>query len=208
MCKKSLKDWADVRAVMWCSGGSGGAVLCEIGALDERTLELRPLGRVAAQIKAENELWIATCVTGSEIFMLTSKELAGFACALILRDSLRLHSNVECTLPASEALYRSLEGLEPKWDTLVELQVANGVDQAPFVDARLSGLAEHWADGATWQQVRDSVDLDEGDIVKILHRTQDLLRQVGGLDLVPEELRRTARQAADSFQRSPLTDLL
>ena len=183
-------------------------VLCEIGALDERTLELRPLGRVAAQIKAENELWIATCVTGSEIFMLTSKELAGFACALILRDSLRLHSNVECTLPASEALYRSLEGLEPKWDTLVELQVANGVDQAPFVDARLSGLAEHWADGATWQQVRDSVDLDEGDIVKILHRTQDLLRQVGGLDLVPEELRRTARQAADSFQRSPLTDLL
>ena len=60
----------------------------------------------------------------------------------------------------------------------------------------------------TWQQVRDSVDLDEGDIVKILHRTQDLLRQVGGLDLVPEELRRTARQAADSFQRSPLTDLL
>ena len=98
--------------------------------------------------------------------------------------------------------------MEPKWDTLVELQVANGVDQAPFVDARLSGLAEHWADGATWQQVRDSVDLDEGDIVKILHRTQDLLRQVGGLDLVPEELRRTARQAADSFQRSPLTDLL
>ncbi|QDZ19996.1 DExH-box ATP-dependent RNA helicase [Chloropicon primus] len=182
-------------------------VLCEMDALDAASMELKPLGRVAAQLKAENELWFAICATSPEIYMLSSKELAGFMCALITRESLRLHNHVECSLPATDRVYASLERLQPQWEKLVDVQIASGVDEAPFIDARLSGLAEQWASGASWQAVRGSIDLDEGDIVKILHRTQDMLRQLGGLSLVPKELARTAKLAADSFQRSPLTDL-
>jgi superfamily II RNA helicase len=70
----------------------------------------------------------------------------------------------------------------------------------------LAGLAEQWAAGCGWHAVKESVPIDEGDIVKILHRTQDMLRQFASLSHVPSELTKTARIASDLFERSPLTD--
>lgn len=183
--------------------------LCACNALDAATSVLLPLGEVASQIKAENELWMAMCVTSQHIYTLGPKELAGVMAALITRESLRLHKTTECALSASERVYACLESLEPEWERLVEFQAREGIDETPFVDRRLAGMAEHWAGGASWREVRESCpNLDEGDIVKILHRTQDMLRQMASLSLIPDDLKRTAATAAELFHRAPLTDLV
>ena len=49
-----------------------------------------------------------------------------------------------------------------------------------LVDLRLAGLVEAWAAGATWGQIMDDSTLDDGDVARLLMRTSDLLRQVGG----------------------------
>lgn len=183
-------------------------VLGSYDALDIGSMSLLPLGRIAAKIHAENQLWIAIAATSPDIFLLNATELAGFVCALITSESLRLRSSTECSCVPSEKILRCLESLEPAWEKLIELQLTNGISQTPFMDARLAGLAEQWASGASWPSIKDSVaGLDEGDIVKVLHRTQDLLRQFGGLSLLPSEVAERAKAASNLIERSPLTDV-
>lgn len=39
------------------------------------------------------------------------------------------------------------------------------------------GVVEAWAAGGTWAQVTADSNLDDGDIMRLLNRTSDLLRQ-------------------------------
>ena len=60
-----------------------------------------------------------------------------------------------------------------------------------------------WAKGASWNDVIANTSLDEGDVVRILRRTVDLLAQVPYCEVVSEQLRRNARLALQGDQPLP-----
>jgi superfamily II RNA helicase len=62
-----------------------------------------------------------------------------------------------------------------------------------------------WARGASWEELMAAVTVDEGDIVSLITRTADHLRQVAGLSDTHPELAARAEEAVESILREPVT---
>ena len=179
--------------------------LIEAGCVVPESFDLTALGRIAAELKGDNELWLALALTSDAMFTLTPSELAGAVCALVTADSVR----VKDVLPASagsEAVVAAVTSLEPVWTELTGLQRTFRVGRDPVIDVRLAGLAEQWAEGCAWGELLDLCSLEDGDLARLLNRTMDVLNQVRGIEELPRELRGAAREAARACDRQPISD--
>jgi superfamily II RNA helicase len=70
----------------------------------------------------------------------------------------------------------------------------------------LVGLVEQWALQVDWTELCDNTSLDEGDIVRVLRRTLDVLSQVPHVPYLDPNLRTTARDARDLMNRYPINE--
>ena len=68
------------------------------------------------------------------------------------------------------------------------------------------GLVEAWARGSEWTDLIANTSLDEGDVVRIMRRTVDLLAQVPYCEAISEQLRSKARQALRAINRFPVAE--
>jgi superfamily II RNA helicase len=68
------------------------------------------------------------------------------------------------------------------------------------------GLVEAWAKGTTWNDLIANTSLDEGDVVRIMRRTVDLLAQVPYCEAISEQLRKNARAALTAINRFPVAE--
>mmetsp|Transcript_34873 Transcript_34873/g.98392 ORF Transcript_34873/g.98392 Transcript_34873/m.98392 type:complete len:765 (+) Transcript_34873:207-2501(+) len=180
--------------------------LIDAGCLLPDSFELTVLGRIAAALKGENELWLASALTADVMYTLSPSELAGAVCALVTSDSVRV-KDAAASSAGSENVVQAVTALEPAWHQVVSLQQTYRVGRDPVIDVRLAGLAEQWAEGCSWAELMDHCSLDEGDLARLLHRTMDVLNQARGVEELPEEIRRAARAALKSFDRQPISHL-
>ena len=65
---------------------------------------------------------------------------------------------------------------------------------------------EAWATGTSWNDLIANTSLDEGDVVRIMRRTVDLLAQVPYCEAISEQLRSKARQALKAINRFPVAE--
>ncbi len=70
----------------------------------------------------------------------------------------------------------------------------------------LIAIVEQWALETEWADLVDNTSLDEGDIVRILRRTLDILSQIPHVPYLSNEVRSTARQAAFLIDRFPVNE--
>ena len=68
------------------------------------------------------------------------------------------------------------------------------------------GLVDAWARGTSWSDLIANTSLDEGDVVRIMRRTVDLLAQVPYCEAISEQLRSHARQALKAINRFPVAE--
>ena len=68
------------------------------------------------------------------------------------------------------------------------------------------GLVTAWARGAKWIDLISNTSLDEGDVVRILRRTVDLLSQLPYCNSISKELRDNARHALKLINRFPVSE--
>ncbi|MEW6281344.1 MAG: hypothetical protein AB1758_22235, partial [Candidatus Eremiobacterota bacterium] len=69
------------------------------------------------------------------------------------------------------------------------------------VNAQFSGLAEAWAEGMAWDEVRDRAGMDEGDVARALRRTLDMARQWSHAPGISPRLAELCRQAEEAINR-------
>ena len=62
----------------------------------------------------------------------------------------------------------------------------------------------HWAQGLSWEQVREISGMDEGDLAMIILRTADHLRQIEALSQTHPQLAATAAEAIGLLLREPV----
>ena len=60
---------------------------------------------------------------------------------------------------------------------------------------------EAWARGSAWTDLISNTSLDEGDVVRILRRTNDLLSQIPYCEAVSRQLRNNAKAAMKLMDR-------
>jgi superfamily II RNA helicase len=61
-----------------------------------------------------------------------------------------------------------------------------------------------WAIGEPWEKVRDLAEVEEGDLVMLILRTADNLRQIRGLRQVFPDAAETADRAIELILREPV----
>jgi Superfamily II RNA helicase len=72
----------------------------------------------------------------------------------------------------------------------------------------LIALVEQWALGTEWVELCENTTLDEGDVVRILRRTLDLLSQIPHVPNLPDPLQRNAYRAMQLIDRFPVNEVV
>ncbi|ACK65351.1 DSH domain protein [Rippkaea orientalis PCC 8801] len=167
-----------------------------------------PLGQACATIRAENELWLGLVMMSGALERLESPQLAAAVSALIT-ESLRPDTWTNY-LPSPEIIALFTES-HPQGVSLQEIRRLLYQTQSRYhitipvwLELDLIGMIEQWALGADWQELCENTSLDEGDVVRLLRRTIDLLWQIPQIPAVSDYLKDTAKEAVTRLKRFPL----
>jgi superfamily II RNA helicase len=92
-----------------------------------------------------------------------------------------------------------------------EIRIAQNrrrVDVRTRVHSDCSGLTQLWAEGADWDYLMGLTNLDEGDVVRVFRRTDDLLEQIQHAPMLDQRLRNLAGEAVQAMDREPVREVL
>ncbi|MFM5890331.1 MAG: DEAD/DEAH box helicase [Dolichospermum sp.] len=166
------------------------------------------LGEIAAAIRGENELWLGLVLASGELDNIGPHNLAAVVAALVT-ESPRPDTKVDFSL-STEADTAWL-ALQPIRRSVLKVQYRHGVALPVGLETRfinLISLVEQWALGVEWKVLCQKTTLDEGDVVRILRRTLDLLSQIPHVPNLPEVLRRNAQRAMQLIDRFPVNEAM
>lgn len=173
------------------------AVLSEVGYM----VDHRPTweGEMVASFRATNILLLGEIVLSGILEELEPAELAGVASSLVLGDArismmrpLEPSKNAEWTIQAVCAIASDVEALQERYDVHVPV----------LINSTFSGITEFWCRGTSWRDVREFLgDENEGDLIKNMRRTLDVLRQFERAPRVSERLAELCRQAEELLDR-------
>ena len=126
------------------------------------------------------------------------------ACAALVTEVSRPDSwtNYDLSEEVDEAL-RSLQNLRRR---LFQVQRRYKVALPVWLEWDLISLVEQWALGVDWLELVDNTSLDEGDAVRILRRTLDLLSQIPHIPYASDALRQNAARAKQLMDRFPVNE--
>lgn len=111
-----------------------------------------------------------------------------------------------CLLRPSERVLHAAEQLEPIALALLDAQASAGVEYPVNWSVQYAGLVQAWAAGLSWDEVMRATSLDAGDVLRLLSRTLELLRQTLNAPFVEPHVRESVREAMHNFDRAPIAN--
>ncbi|WP_414753859.1 DEAD/DEAH box helicase [Anabaena sp. CCY 9910] len=166
------------------------------------------LGQIAAAIRGENELWLGLALASGELNNLDPHHLAATIAALV----------TETPRPDSRVNFNLSPEIDDAWSRLqkirravLKVQYRHGVALPVGLENRYIGLialVEQWALGIEWAELCQNTTLDEGDVVRILRRSLDLLSQIPHVPNLPDVLQRNAYRAMQLIDRFPVNEVV
>lgn len=160
-------------------------------------------GKMAAAIRGENELWLALALGSGEFDHLPPHQFAA-ACAAIVTEITR--PDTWTRYRTSNEVIEALEGLRPLRRQMFQQQRHYQVALPVPLEWNLIALVEEWALETEWNELCRNTSLDEGDVVRILRRTLDILAQIAHVPFLPATVKSTARQAAYLLNCFPVNE--
>ena len=177
-------------------------ILRQFGCLND--LDPTEIGRTVAALRGDNELWLGLALMSGHLDDLQPSDLAAVFEAISTEvNRPDLWSGFPPPAAAEEALH-DLSGLRRE---LLRAQESVGVVVPAWWEPELMGLVAAWAKGTPWPDLIGNTSLDEGDVVRIMRRTVDLLAQVPYCEAISEQLRAHARQALKAINRFPVCEV-
>ena len=161
-----------------------------------------PDGQMMGQIRAENELFVAEILKSGLLATLTPEQLAGVI-SCIVTDNSRYEQEAFSISPevlaTTEAIVKLQRNLTKQQD---RAHISLPINCTPLV----AGLTEAWAQGISWDKLIETSKLDEGDVVRMLRRTCDVLRQIARIPEVSSEQATLARHAHKAIYKDPIQE--
>jgi len=180
-------------------------ILRHFGALGGSDgLEPTEVGRTVAALRGDNELWLGLALMSGHLDELEPADLAAVLEAISTEVN---RPDLWCGWPPPRAAEEALHDLRGLRRELESCQQSAGVVVPVWWEPELTGLVHAWAEGAGWSEVIANTSLDEGDVVRVLRRTVDLLAQVPYGEALSEQLRGNARRALRAINRFPVCEL-
>jgi superfamily II RNA helicase len=180
-------------------------ILRHFGALGgDDGLQPTEVGRTVAALRGDNELWLGLALMSGH---LDDLEPADLAAALEAISTEVNRPDLWCGWPPPRAAEEALHDLRGLRRELERRQERAAVVVPVWWELELTGLVHAWAKGAGWSEVIANTSLDEGDVVRVLRRTVDLLAQVPYGEAISDQLRGNARRALRAINRFPVCEL-
>jgi hypothetical protein len=155
-------------------------------------------------LRGDNELWLGLALMSGHLDALEPADLAAVLEAISTEVN---RPDLWCGFPPPPAAEEALHDLRAIRRQLERQQEQGRVVVPVWWEPELTGLVAHWARGASWNEVIGSTSLDEGDVVRVLRRTVDLLAQIPYAEAISDQLRRNARRALRAINRFPVCEV-
>jgi superfamily II RNA helicase len=200
-------DYERQHDIYWRSFKHLYLLLKDAGCLvsdDDMVAVATPKGVLTSQVRTENELFLTEIITEGLLDSLTPPQLGGILCSLV-NDSNR--ENLWSKLRASPETWQAVMDIQRIAKRIRKLQEKYAVEVPIIVNPVAVGLVEAWCQGMTWQQLISETNIDEGDLVRMIRRTADLLRQLSRIGEISPELNRKAQQALAMLYRDPVKEV-
>ena len=166
-------------------------------------LEITSAGRVVSALRGDNELWLGLALLSGHLDNLPAPELAAVMEAVSTEVS---RNDLWCAYPPPPLVMETLTSLRGLVRELDRQQDHHGIATPIWWEPELTGLVTAWAGGSSWDGLMAKTSLDEGDVVRVLRRTMDVLAQIPHCPGLNEPLRRTARRAHAALNRFPVRE--
>ncbi len=179
-------------------------ILRHFGCLaGDEGLDPTEIGRTVGALRGDNELWLGLALMSGHLDELDPADLAAVL-EVISTEVNRpdLWSGFPPPPAAEEALH-DLRGIRRE---LQRLQERASVVMPLWFEPELMGLVHAWAKGVSWNDLIANTSLDEGDVVRIMRRTVDLLAQIPYCEAISDQLRTHARTALKAINRFPVCE--
>ncbi len=176
-------------------------ILNHFGCLND--LELTEVGQTVGALRSENELWIGLVLISGYLDDLDPPDLAAIIQAICV-DVRRpdLWCNFKPSLKVID-VFNELDGLRK----LVASQQNKFHIEIPiYLETELTGIISEWARGGKWKDLVFNTSLDEGDVVRIIRRSIDVLSQVQYCIGVSNKLKSQAKVALKAINRFPVSE--
>ncbi len=176
-------------------------ILNHFGCLND--LELTEVGQSVSAIRSENELWVGLVLISGYLDDLDPPDLASIIQAICV-DVRR--PNLWCNFKPSLKVIDVFNELEGLRKLVLSKQNKFHIETPIFLDIELTGIISEWARGKKWQDLIFNTSLDEGDVVRILRRSIDVLSQIQYCVGVSNKLKNKAKQALKAINRFPVSE--
>ncbi len=179
-------------------------ILRFFGCLDgEEGLDPTEIGRTVAALRGDNELWLGLALMSGHLDELEPADLAAVLEAISTEVNRPDLWSAYPPPPAAEEAMHDLRGIRRE---LLRQQERASVVMPVWYELELMGLVHAWAKGVSWNDLIANTSLDEGDVVRIMRRTVDLLAQIPYAEAITEQLRGNARAALKAINRFPVCE--
>ncbi len=176
-------------------------ILQYFGCLDE--VDATEIGRTIASIRGDNELWIGLALMSGHLDELQPAALAGVLEGISTEVNRPDLWSGFISSPQSTEAFNDLSGIRRELNSHQErCQIDIPICWSP----ELMGLVEAWGHGVSWSELIANTSLDEGDVVRIIRRTIDLLSQIPHCEAISKQLRDNARLALKAINRFPVCE--
>ncbi len=177
------------------------AVLNHFGCLEE--YQLTEIGKTISSLRTENELWVGLVLLSGYLDELNPADLA----AVIQGISVEVkRPDIWCNNKPSAKVSEVFNELEIIKKLISSQQSKYNIDTQVYLDKNLTGIIAEWAQGKKWKEVVFNTSLDEGDIVRIIRRTIDVLSQIQFCVGLSNKLKKNAKLTLKLINRYPVSE--
>ena len=176
-------------------------ILNYFGCLEDA--DLTQIGKSVGSLRTENELWVGLVLLSGYLDELEPPDLASVVQAISVE--IRRPDpwcNYKPSVKANEVC-NELIGLK---NLISSQQIKYLIDVPIYLDIELTGIVSQWARGVKWREIILNTSLDEGDVVRIIRRTIDLLSQIQYCEGASNKLKRNAKNTLKVINRFPVSE--
>ncbi len=193
------RDIEVLRDEIWLPFDHRARVLDHFGYLEFRAEKVTDRGKWLADVRVDRPLLVGEAIRRGIFEGLDVPSIAAVMAALAADaernyGEIYLSDNILDLLTRFEEIVFDVSNVEWKF----------GVEPAPDLNFSAAAAAENWAGGMSWQELVLRSKAEEGDLVRLLSRTGEALRQVGQLAESHPQAADLARQASEAMLREPV----
>ncbi len=174
-------------------------VLDHFGYLNFESELVTESGKWLADLRIDRPLLVGEALKNDVFDELTISQAAGLM-ASVAADATRSYGEMHAS--------RKMNDILSNFDTLVvgvsNVELKNRVEPAEEINYSAAAVAERWTAGMTWDELVDRTKAEEGDLVRLLSRTGEALRQLANLGSSNPKAASIASAASDAMLREPV----